>query len=108
MEKVTIKSLNSANVRMDNSVNAERVYDITASVIVSGQTVNDTNGEVRRKDDPSAFIANFNSYGENNLNLGYQGITPEEQLQVNAAVNAFIADVKASVAERSVSELINH
>lgn len=33
MEKVTYKTLNSANVRVDNSVDSERVYDISANVL---------------------------------------------------------------------------
>lgn len=94
MNKVTIKSLNSANVRMDNSVDAERVYDIAANVNVSGTEVTDTNGEVRPKGDSSSVIASFNSYGTDNLSVNYLGINAEQQQAVNAAINAFIADAK--------------
>lgn len=95
MNKVTIKSLNSANVRMDNSVDADRVYDIAANVNVSGTEVTDTNGEVRPKGDSSSVIASFNSYGTDNLSVNYQGINAEQQQAVNAAINSFIADAKA-------------
>lgn len=94
MNKVTIKSLNSANVRMDNSVDADRVYDIAANVNVSGTEVTDTNGEVRPKGDSSSVIASFNSYGTDNLSVNYQGINAEQQQAVNAAINAFISDAK--------------
>lgn len=97
MNKVTIKALNSANVRMDNSADADRVYDITANVNVSGTNVTDTNGEVRMKGDSSSVIATFNSYGTDNLSVNYQGLNAQQQQTVNTAINAFIADAQAEV-----------
>lgn len=94
---VTVKSLNSANVRMDNSVDADRVYDIAANVNVQGTEVTDTNGEVRQKGDSSSVIATFNSYGTDNLSINYQGLNAQQQQAVNTAINAFIADAKAEV-----------
>lgn len=96
MNKVTIKSLNSANVRMDNSVDADRVYDITANVNVQGTEVTETNGEVRQKGDSSSVIATFNDNGYE-LSVNYRSLPPEQQQAVNTAINAFIADAKAEV-----------
>lgn len=96
MNKVTIKSLNSANVRMDNSVDADRVYDIAANVNVSGTEVTDTNGEVRMKGDSSSVIATFNDNGYE-LSVNYRNLPPEQQQTVNTAINDFIADAKAEV-----------
>lgn len=99
-EKVTYKVLNSANVRIDNSVDADRVYDIFANVNVENTNVSGMDGDLRRKGETADAVATFNSYG-GNLSVNYQGITPEEQQAVNTAINAFIEDVKAKVQNAS-------
>lgn len=107
MENVTYKTLNSANVRVDNSVDTERVYDISANANIGGMagaTVSDEtnkvssvdNGEVRRKSD-SMTVATFSSYSGNSLSINHQDTEAAEQCAVTNAVNKFIADVKAKV-----------
>lgn len=95
MEKVTIKALNSANVRIDNSADSERVYDITANVNVSGTNVTEINGEVRSKNDTSV-ISTFND-SSYELSVSYRSLASEEQLSVNGAINAFMSYVKDKV-----------
>lgn len=93
-EKVTYKTLNSVNARMDNSVDAERVYGISADVSISGNNVdNIDSGEVTR-DGSTEAIATFSSYGESNLSITHQGTEPEEQCQVTTAVNDFVKEVR--------------
>lgn len=101
MEKVTYKSLNSANVKMDNSVDASRVYDITANVNVNGNDANNINGNVRRKDNSSGDIATFSASGSKYLSINFQGVEPDEMCTVTESVNAFIADVKSKVGTES-------
>ncbi len=101
MEKVTYKSLNSANVKMDNSVDASRVYDIAANVNVNGNDANNINGNVRRKDNSSGDIATFSSSGSKYLSINFQGVEADEMCTVTEAVNAFIADVKSKVGTES-------
>lgn len=106
MEKVTYKTLNSANVRVDNSVDSERVYDISSNVNiggVAGMGTSDSNtvssidgGEMKRKSD-GIMVATFSSYGDGNLSINHQNTEAEEQCTVTTAVNAFIEDVKAKV-----------
>lgn len=115
-EKVTYRQLNSANVRIDNSVDEDRAYDIAANANISGnpsygaeitgesgamnaisRVINVENGEVRRKTDGMP-VATFNSYSPGNLSINHQNTEAEEQCTVTTAVNAFIAEVKAKAA----------
>ena len=101
MEKVTYKGVQSATVRTDNSVDPERAYDIAASVNINGTAVGSVDGGEVRKKGEQAVLASFASYGENNLNVGYQGVTSEEQCTINTAINAFITDVKVKASTDS-------
>lgn len=105
-ENVTYKSLNSANVRIDNSVDAGRVYNISANVNVATTNVSNMEGAIRENNDVAAVLATFNSYDET-LSVNYQNITLEEQQAVNAAINAFIEDVKAKVGSVSPVSVLN-
>lgn len=106
MEKVIYKTLNSANVRVDNSVDTERVYDISANANIGGMAdmgPGDSNsvssidsGEVKRKSD-GMMVATFSSYGDGNLSINHQNTEASEQCTVTNAVNAFIEDVKSKV-----------
>lgn len=105
-ENVTYKALNSANVRMDNSVDTERVYNISANVNVAATNVSNMDGVLRENNDVAEVLATFSSYDET-LSVNYQNITLEEQQAVNAAINAFIEDVKAKVGSVSPVSVLN-
>lgn len=104
MEKVSYKELRSAVVTMDNSVDTERVYEISANVNVQmGNTVGTIdNGVVRAKGDESGNIATFNAWSDKNKNVSYNNA--DDECAVLMAINAFIADCKAKVAEGGVLE----
>lgn len=106
MNKVTIKSLNSANLRMDNSVDADREYNIAANVnIDSGSVVNSIDsGNVIKE---GIEIATFNAYSDNNLQINFNNVATSEQCTVITAVNAFIADVRAKAASGNMLSNIN-
>lgn len=101
-EKVTFKNVNSASVVMDNSVDTARVYDIQSSVnVVGNKSVNGIdNGTVATKDGETK--ANFNRYGENNINIQFYTTTDSEMCSVAMAINTFINDVIAKVSEGEV------
>lgn len=101
-QKVTIKSLNSANVRMDNSVDAGRVYDIEANVNIStGNYVQSIDaGSVKKEGENE--VATFSSWGGDNLQINYNGVNAEEQCAIITAVNQFIADARAKATEGSM------
>ncbi len=105
-ENVTYKALNSANVKMDNSVDTERVYNISANVNVAATNVSNMEGTIREDNDVAEVLATFNSR-DGILSVDYQNITLEEQQAVNAAINAFIEDVKAKVGSVSPVSVLN-
>lgn len=107
MEKVSYKELRSAVVTMDNSVDTERVYEISANVNVQmGNTVGAIdNGVVRAKGEENGNIATFNAWSDKNKNVSYNNA--DDECAVLMAINAFIADCKAKVAEGGVADIIN-
>lgn len=107
MEKVSYKELRSAVVTMDNSVDTERVYEISANVNVQmGNTVGTIdNGVVRTKgEENNSNIATFNAWSDKNKNVSYNNA--DDECEVLMAINAFIADCKAKVAESGVVDFI--
>lgn len=79
----------------DNKSDESRGYDIEADIHVSDGEVNSMDSGVLRKD--GTQIAQFNWWGENRLNITYQGVSVAERNEINIAVDAFINEVKESV-----------
>lgn len=79
----------------DNKCDESRVYDIEADVRVSEGEVSSVDSGVLRKD--GAQIVQFNWWGENRLNITYQGVEVVERNAINLAVDAFINEVKEAV-----------
>ena len=106
MEKVTIKALNSANLRMDNSVDTEREYEMLSNVsIENGSTVaNIDSGSVVKS---GAEIATFSSFSVENLQIGYNNVNSQEQCTIINAVNDFISEVRKKAISKSLIENIN-
>lgn len=99
MEKVVYKELRSASVLADNSVDTERVYDIQASVDISGNKVNGFSGGQVSKDGQS--MATFSNHGINNLNVNYQVEDAATQCAITTAINSFMDAAKALVTAKS-------
>ena len=99
MEKVSYKELRSAVVAMDNSVDTERQYEISANVNVqAGNTVGAIdNGIVRAKGEENSNIATFNAWSDTNTSYSFNKEC--DKCAVIEAIDAFIADCKAKVAE---------
>lgn len=95
MEKIVFESLNSAQVKVSNSVDTEKVYDIVANANISGTTVNSIDGGSVRIND--AVVATFSSWGENSLNVNYQNASVSEYCDILEAITTFISDVKTKV-----------
>lgn len=79
----------------DNKCDEPRIYDIEADVRVSEGEVNSIDSGVLRKD--GAQVVQFNWWGENRLNITYQGVEVVERNAINLAVDAFINEVKEAV-----------
>lgn len=100
--KVTAGQILSATVKYNNNDDASRVYDITSNVrIENGAAQSFDSGELRVKnstaDTMTGEYASFNSWGENELSMTFNNANPEKRTAMLTAVNAFIADVKASI-----------
>lgn len=79
----------------DNKCDESRVYDIEADVHVSEGEMDSIDSGVLRKN--GVQMAQFNWWGENHLNITYQGVNVTERNDVNIAVDVFINEVKVSV-----------
>ena len=92
METTTVKitGLISAMVRMDNSLDEARAYDIASNVnIGSDKKAQSFDGGTVTKD--GAQVAIFSCWGgRGNLSISYQGVEPAEQAAVLEAVTAFM------------------
>lgn len=87
--------VNSSNELYNNANDDARVYNIQANVnVIEGKMDSTDNGIVYKQDD---IVANFNSWGSNNLNITFQGVSVTERNEINIAVDAFINEVKESV-----------
>ena len=105
MDKVSYKELRSAVVVMSNEVDTTREYEISANVNVQagGNVGSIDNGVVRAKDATEGNIATFSAYSNNGLNMRYD---TDKRQSVLAAVEDFIEDCKAKVADGNVAELV--
>ncbi|MCM1356908.1 MAG: hypothetical protein NC212_10955 [Staphylococcus sp.] len=103
-QKVKISALNSANVRIDNSADAEATFRVEANVDIANGNTNGFSGEVRKD---NAIVASFNCYNSgsylNNLSLNYHDVDPSEQAGVLGAVQKFITDTQAFVTASGAS-----
>lgn len=96
MEKVKSVKLNSANVKYDNSVDTERVYDIEANANLNDSKVVSMDGGVVRLD--GVQKASFNMYGNHQQNINYNNVEDvKDKCAILMAIDAFIGDVEAAV-----------
>nr|DAD81689.1 MAG TPA: hypothetical protein [Myoviridae sp. ct9Ns12] len=95
-EKVAYEKVVRATIRVNNSVDASKVYDIEADAEVNNGVVNNINSGTVKKD--GSQVATFNSYGNENLSINHNVGERQEQCEITAAVNTFITDTKAKVA----------
>lgn len=101
MSKIKYMALNSANVKVNNSADDARSYDIEANVNVAGNNV--TGNIDGRVTTDGAEKASFSSWGEGMMHVSYTNVSAEEQCNVLNAINAFILSVKEFVAGGGVT-----
>lgn len=90
-------------VHVDNSVDAEKTYEIAADVRLQGQnTVEAFESGTVTKDEIS--IATFNCWG-GNLGVNFSGVESNKQCEVIEAINTFMEDVKTKAGSYSGGEL---
>ena len=85
---------NSSNELYNNLNDESRVYDIEANVHVMNNVVNNLDsGRITMN---GVILATFNWWGVNSLNITYENLKAEEQIEVLNAVNVFVAEVRSN------------
>lgn len=104
MENLKIENLVSADIRVSNAADSARSLNITAMARVeNGSVGNVTQGSVSRaaEGEPAAFVASFDSYSPDTLNVQFQ--TDADRCTVLSDISAFIADCRSGLAGIEVS-----
>ena len=102
--KVDFTKLNSANVTADNSVDEAKKYDITARVNISENKVNSVNsGRVVKE---GVEVASFSKWGENQLNVNFNGVDVMEMCSILTEVNSFYNNVVEKVENEPINILL--
>ena len=97
--KVQEVTLISATNKVDNSNDAERLYDISANVTSTVATVNDINSGAVCEKGTGTPIANFNESAGGYSNISFNGNhDTATKRAISNAVYGFIDDVKAMYA----------
>lgn len=95
---IKVEALIEKQERMSNANDSERAFDVSANVRTSNAGVGNIDNGTVTKD--GIQLASFNSYGGNSLNINYAGgIEGVDRAAVLAAIEQFIADVKAEGGE---------
>ena len=87
--------VNSSKELYDNANDSSRVYAIEANVHIASEKANSMDGGRVFKNDED--VAQFNWWGQDSLNITYQGVSVAERNEINIAVDAFINEVKEAV-----------
>ena len=85
---------NSSNELYNNLNDESRVYDIEANVHVMNNVVNNLDSGCITMN--GVILATFNWWGVNSLNITYENLKAEEQIEVLNAVNVFVAEVRSN------------
>lgn len=87
------ESLIRANVKVSNANDTTSAYTITAEASVAqGNVENFNNGQVMQGE---TYVATFNRWSAQNLNVTFNNVEAEEQCAILAEVNAFVKSVEA-------------
>ena len=99
--KVDFTKLNSATVTADNSVDEAKKYDITARVNINENKVNSVDsGRVVKE---GVEVASFSKWGENQLNVNFNGVDVMEMCSILTEVNSFYNNVVEKVENEPIN-----
>ena len=94
--KVNAIKLNSANVKYNNAVDTENVYDIESNVNLNNGEIVSFDGGIVKKDDTQK--ASFSKHGNNQLSVNFNNVTDVmEMCAILTSVNTFVEAVKTAV-----------
>ena len=93
-------SLIRANVKVSNANDTASAYVITAEAqVVNSNVENFNNGQVIKGE---MYVATFNRWSAQNLNVTFNNVEAEEQCAILAEINAFVASVEELAASQSI------
>ena len=97
MSKIKFTAVNSANVSVSNSVDTDKVYDITANVtIMNGKRLSNVDNGLVKKDEKT--VCSFTKYSESSLNTSFQNITDVmDMCDILQSLSAFLGEVETAV-----------
>ena len=94
-------SLIRANVKVSNTNDTASAYVITAEAqVAQGNVENFNNGQVMKGE---TYVATFNRWSAQNLNVTFNNVEAEEQCDVLNEINAFVASVDALVEAQPIN-----
>lgn len=94
-------SLVRANVKVSNANDTTSSYTITAEAQVAHSNVeNFNNGQVMKGE---TYVATFNRWSAQNLNVTFNNVEAEEQCAILGEINAFVDSVEALVQTQTIS-----
>lgn len=95
MNKVFLEQINSANIKVNNSVDVEKAYEISANMNVVGDVVNNVSDGIVKQGE--AVKANFQRWSSENLNIQFQTSDVMEMCSLINAIGNFIEDCEKAV-----------
>jgi hypothetical protein len=100
MEKIKFESVNEAVLYTTNTVDSERVYDVTANVRIDSTSVTSfDNGVVKTSD---RVLCTFNAYSKGNLNTHFQGnLDITTMCNILNVIDSFIDNVENKVVNKN-------
>lgn len=94
-------SLIRANVKVSNANDTASAYTITAEAqVAQGNVENFNNGQVMKGE---MYVATFNRWSAQNLNVTFNNVEGDEQCAILAEINAFVASVETLVVAQPIS-----
>lgn len=94
-------SLIRANVKVSNSNDTTSAYTITAEAqVAQGNVENINNGQVLKGE---MYVATFNRWSAQNLNVTFNNVEAEEQCAILAEINAFVDSVEALAQTQTIT-----
>lgn len=94
-------SLIRANVKVSNSNDTTSAYVISAEAqVANGNVENFNNGQVMKGE---VYVATFNRWSAQNLNVTFNNVEAEEQCAILAEINAFVTSVEALAKAKEVT-----
>lgn len=106
MNRIKFEKLNEAVVKTNNSVDAERVYDVESNVRILGDNkVQSFDGGLVKKGDN--IVCTFSKHQEGQLSNNFQNVTDiMEMCAILQAINTFVLGVIEEV-EKGTAVVLN-